>query len=384
MPRKRLLTRSLCVATGFLLAGLALSARAAEPGAKKAAERNFRFLAVADTHFWELEKYPAGLNAFKKWLGAVKPLKADFAVVLGDVCGDRYAALAQARKIAEESGFKVHFLPGNHDDAYGNKLEHWKKAFGRFYYSFDHKGWHFVSHWSQRPQSAWLAADLAKVKPGTPVIFWQHYGLRHGPRVWKLLEKHKVRMGMYGHTHGLRHGMTGKIRDVNLATFGSGFAVVDVMKDRRIAVQWRPRNVTKRLAIEHPALGDKIAAGKNRLLVTAFDSTRDVVKVEYSAGAGWKPMARKTGWSWTAEARLGGGQLRVRVKDSAGEEWKAAGKYMAGPRPVVKPGAGWPVWGGAPDNRRCSKDALKPPLRLAWHAQVGGRPSQPVLPTLTT
>jgi outer membrane protein assembly factor BamB/calcineurin-like phosphoesterase family protein len=342
-------------------------------------EGNFRFLAVADPHFWELEKHPKGLNAFKAWLQNIKPLKADFAVILGDVCGDRYAALPQARKIAEESGIKVHFLPGNHDDAYGNKLEYWKKAFGKFFYSFDHKGWHIVSHWSQKPQPKWLAADLAKVKPGTPTIFWQHYQPGHSPAVFSLLEKHQIKIVLSGHVHGLRTGMRGKIRDANLNTFGRGFAVVDVLKDGRIALEWRPRHMKKCLVIEHPAQADAVAAGEQKILVTAFDSARDVVSVEYNAGAGWKPLQKKTGWSWTAKAQLRGGQLQVRVKDSAGEDWTATSKYTIGNPLLVKLGANWPVWGGTPENRRCAKSKLTSPLQGAWQAQIGGRLSQPVL-----
>ncbi|MHC4914327.1 MAG: outer membrane protein assembly factor BamB family protein [Planctomycetota bacterium] len=369
--------RSLAAGLVLLLAAAAAPGRAGEP--PKPADRNFRFLALADTHFWELEKYPKGLEGFKVWLERVKPLGADFAVVLGDVCGDRYAALAQVRKIAEESGFKVYFLPGNHDDAYGNRPEHWKKAFGAFYHSFDHKGWHFVSHWSQKAQPEWLSKDLAGVKPGTPIIFWQHYGLRHNPGIWKLLEKHKVVMGMYGHTHGLRTGMSGGLRDVNLNTFGSGFAVVDVLKDKRIAIDWRPPGVSKRLVIEHPGEGDQVAAAEQKILVTAFDSCRDVVSVEYNAGAGWKKLEKVTGRSWTAAERLRGGAVQVRARDSAGEEWKAACRFTVGRKAEVRPGADWPVWGGTPDNRRCAKERLAPPLQLAWHAPVGGRPSHPVL-----
>ncbi len=343
------------------------------------AERNFRFLAVADTHFWELEKHPKGLQAFKAWLGRIKHLKADFMVVLGDVCGDRYAALPQAKKIADESGLKVHFLPGNHDDAYGRKPEYWQKAFGRHYYSFDHKGWHVISHWSQKRQPQWLAADLAKVRPGTPIMFWQHYPPVERGKIYPLLVKHKVRLVMSGHVHGLRTGMLGALRDANLNTFGTGFAVVDVLKDGRVALQWRPQGVSKRLVIEHPAEGDAVAAGEQKVLVTAFDSTRDVVKLEYNAGAGWKKLEKSTGWSWTATAQLRGGQVQVRARDSAGEEWTAASKYSVAARPVVKLGADWPVWGGTPENRRCAKSVLAPPLRLAWHAQIRGRAAQPVL-----
>jgi outer membrane protein assembly factor BamB len=47
--------------------------------------------------------------------------------------------------------------------------------------------------------------------------------------------------------------------------------------------------------------------------------------------------------------------------------------------PAVKLGADWPVPGGTPDNRRCAGNELAPPLALAWHTQLGGTCSQPIL-----
>jgi predicted MPP superfamily phosphohydrolase len=111
------------LAAALLAAALISPARAGEAAAPggDAPKRAFRFLAIADTHFWEQAKNPASLAAFKDFLEQVKPLGADFLVILGDVCGDQPAALPEAAKIAEESGVKVHFVSGNHDDSDGNQ-----------------------------------------------------------------------------------------------------------------------------------------------------------------------------------------------------------------------------------------------------------------------
>ncbi len=264
-------------------------------------------------------------------------------------------------------------MRGNHD-----RVEAYGKAFEKLNYSFDHKGWRIMGIDIGVRFHKTSGSELPKVPSGMPVICWRHYGPR--AREAENIAKHGVRLFMSGHTHGHRTGMQGKLRDVNLATFSTGFAVVDVMKDRRISVEWRPHRVSKRLSIVHPAEGSTVTSGVNTLLVSAFDSYRDVVKVEFNAGAGWKAMKKSTRRAWTAEAALGGGQLQVRVKDSAGEAWQAVSKYTAAPRKVaIKTGTDWPVAGGTSDNQRRAAEALAPGLRLAWHAQVGGRVSQPVL-----
>jgi len=380
--------------SGVLWLAAALLAAAWPPAGARAAEspapaksepdsavpqRAFRFLAVADTHFWETEKHPKSLAAFKDFLEKVKPLAADFLVILGDVCGDRYAALPEARKIADDSGVKVYFVSGNHDDNYGNEPKHFEEAIGPHCYSFDHQGWHFACHWSQKPNLKWLEEDLAKRPAGSPVIFWQHYP--PDGKVRAILEKHGAALAMSGHVHGHRTGMNGKLRDVTMDTFGAGFAVVDAFGDRKIRVNWRPRGISKSLTIVHPADGAEVAAGAATIAVNAFDSFREVVKVEYDAGSGPKLMRQDTDWSWSAPAELrGAGKLQVRATDTTGEVWTTASAWRgAASAPAVRPGTDWPVWGGAADNRRSTPDGIEPPLGLAWRAAVGGRCAQPVL-----
>ncbi|MFH1023009.1 MAG: PQQ-binding-like beta-propeller repeat protein [Planctomycetota bacterium] len=368
------------IAVGLFLAAFLSGDAGAADGGNAGSGQAFRFLAIADPHFFELEKAPKSLGAFKQFLADVKPLNADFLVVLGDVCGERRPALAQARKIAEESGLKVYFVSGNHDDTDGQKPEDFLGAFGEgsLFYSFNHKGYHFVMHWSQRPQFPWLEKDIASAPSGAPVIFCQHYPPDN--RYRKIFDKHPVAVSLTGHVHGYRTGMTGNLRDVNLPPFPEGFAVADVMGDGKIKIAWRPHGISKRLVIVHPAEGAEVFPGSAPIVVTAFDSGRDVVKVEYNDGAGWKPMVRSTNWSWTGSCEFRSGAVEARAVDSAGETWTAQSAYRpANAAAAVKIGADWLVRGGTPDNRRSTPDAVTPPLRFAWRAAVGGRCHQPVL-----
>jgi len=105
-------------------------------------------------------------------------------------------------KTEQELGLKVHHTLGNHDvvgiypasgiaptdPAYGKKL--FGDRFGKTYYSFDHKGHHFVVLDSifitpdhayegriDGEQLKWLAADLAAMPKGRPVIVSVHIPL---------------------------------------------------------------------------------------------------------------------------------------------------------------------------------------------------------------
>ena len=103
------------------------------------------------------------------------------------------------RQTERELAGKVYHTVGNHDvvglnqrspvepgaPEYGKKL--YEDNFGPLYYSFDHKGWHFIVLDSigieyykifkgqfDEKQLAWLKADLAAVGPTEPVVVVTH------------------------------------------------------------------------------------------------------------------------------------------------------------------------------------------------------------------
>ncbi len=105
-------------------------------------------------------------------------------------------------KTEQDLGMKLHHTIGNHDmlgvypqsglspadPLYGKKL--FEEHFGKTYYSFDHKGVHFVVLDSIRitadrayegrvddVQLQWLAADLKALPAGTPIIVAVHIPL---------------------------------------------------------------------------------------------------------------------------------------------------------------------------------------------------------------
>src|ERR1700735_3683756 len=213
----------------------------------------FTFLFVTDAHLQpELNGVVGTDMAFKK----ARTIKADFAINGGDPVFDSLAVPKQRAltlfdlydKTEQDLGVKVYHTVGNHDvlgiypasgiaqddPLYGKKL--FEQRLGKLYYSFDHKGHHFIVLDSigitddrayegriDAAQLQWLAADLAVLPAGTPIIVTVHiplvsaYGsylpevpkppahhsltVANANEVLALFEGHNVLGVLQGHTH---------------------------------------------------------------------------------------------------------------------------------------------------------------------------------------
>jgi 3',5'-cyclic AMP phosphodiesterase CpdA len=231
---------------------LGASAAASAMPAVAAPMEDFRFIFLTDTHLQpELNGVVGTDMAFKH----ARSLRADFAIQGGDHIFD---SLGTAKPIVlrnfdlydqteQDLGLKVHHTIGNHDvlgiypasgtppadPLYGKKL--FAERFGPTWYSFDHKGYHFIvldsvgitadHHYEARidaDQLAWLAADLASTPASTPIVVTTHIPLVtaqasytppakgvavngftffNGPAAIRLFEGHHVIGVLQGHTH---------------------------------------------------------------------------------------------------------------------------------------------------------------------------------------
>ncbi len=245
ITRRRFVT----LAAAASLAPRAALALAPKPG-------SFTFLFLTDTHLQPELNAVQGTDMAMKH---ARTIPADFAIQGGDHIFD---ALGTPRatairnfdlyaKTEQDLGLKVHHTLGNHDclgvytasgtpptdppptdPLYGKKL--FADRFGPTWYSFDHKGHHFITldsigitddhHYEARiddDQLQWLAKDLAAQPQGTPIIVTTHIPLVtafysylppepvaakstafiNGPAVIKLFEGHNVLGVLQGHTH---------------------------------------------------------------------------------------------------------------------------------------------------------------------------------------
>jgi len=168
---------------------------------------SFDFVFFTDTHIEpELDAAHGTDICFRKIAG----LKPDFAIMGGDhvydatsVGADRAKTVFDLyEKTSQSLQMTVHHAIGNHDPfgiieksgvpssdpAYGKKM--YEDRIGKTYYSFDHKGYHFIVLDSIQPtddrlweariedkQMSWLAEDLANVSPSTPIVGTIHVPL---------------------------------------------------------------------------------------------------------------------------------------------------------------------------------------------------------------
>jgi hypothetical protein len=209
-------------------------------GMAGAKQEEFYFVQLSDSHWGfkgpalnpdaggTLQKAVADVNAL--------PEAPDFIVFTGDLTHttedpkERRRRLAEFRDIVSALKNKnVHFMPGEHDASL-DRGQAWKEFFGPSYYSFDHKGVHFVaidnvSDPAARigeTQLAWLKADLAKLPMQTPIVVLTHrplfdlmpqwdWATRDGAQAIALLTPYPNVTVFYGHIHQENHHMTGHI-----------------------------------------------------------------------------------------------------------------------------------------------------------------------------
>jgi Icc protein len=261
-----------------------------------ATPESFTFLFITDAHIQpELNAATGTSMAFKK----ARTFKADFAIQGGDHVFDSLGVPKQRAvalfdlydKTEQDLGIKVYHTIGNHDilgiypssgipptdPQYGKKL--YEDRFGKRFYSFDHKGHHFIvldtvavtdDHAYEGrvdpDQLKWLAADLAALPKATPVIVTVHIPLvsafasyvpvlmappkhqsltvANANEVLALFEGHNVIGVLQGHTHinenveykGVNYVTSGAIcgnwwKGTRMGT-PEGFTVVDIANGR--------------------------------------------------------------------------------------------------------------------------------------------------------
>ena len=217
-------------------------------------ESKFKFAFMTDIHIQSKKNAEEG---FLKALKKAEELEPDFILTGGDLIFD---ALAQDHdsaktlydlysKISAETSIPIYNTIGNHeifglykksgvdesDENFGKKMFEDRLGEGKTYYSFDHKGWHFISldaigFTEDRKyygnidslQMKWLEEDLENVSKEAPIIISVHiplatiYGqMKFGPTyqltkgavvtnakdVLDKFKDHNLKLVLQGHLH---------------------------------------------------------------------------------------------------------------------------------------------------------------------------------------
>jgi len=223
---------------------------------------DFTFTYISDSHIQHIKgssfvrNWDQGLKRAIAEANLVVP-ESDFVMFGGDLAqlGKREELDHGAEMLSHLKG-KLHTVMGEHD-YYLDLGEYWSKLYGPHYYSFDHKGVHFVvlnsiivsDDWTfhrwptaeQRmlemagldnpngspfmvglKQREWLRADLEKIGKDTPLLVFSHSPLQKIYKGWNfwtddaeevqaLLQPFQNVTVIYGHVHQIQYNQIGNI-----------------------------------------------------------------------------------------------------------------------------------------------------------------------------
>lgn len=263
MSNSSFLTRRGFLQSGATVAGMGLLSQetgAAQAGQTSSPATPFRFIHLTDIHVQPERGAADGWMQCVRKVNQLNP-RPDFVITGGDLIMDALAADADRIDLewslfdaaAQELEVPVYHAIGNHDiggwspksrlakqDArYGKTRFADRYCQGQTYYSFDHKGWHFVvlDSIGQSPnedsesgylgiiddaQMEWLANDMSKIGREVPTVIVTHIPFfstvlqtMEGPQtppksvglvtnahlVRELLEPYNVQLVLSGHGH---------------------------------------------------------------------------------------------------------------------------------------------------------------------------------------
>lgn len=218
--------------------------------------KNFTFAYISDAHIQHI----SGTKFVRNWdRGLIRAVaetnllvpRPEFVVFGGDLAqlGTK-EELDHGGELLSKLDYKTYMVMGEHD-YYLDLGEYWSKLYGSHYYSWDHKGVHFVvlnsiltyddwtfNRWpsgAQRmlemagldnpngspfmvgeKQREWLKADLAKIGPDTPVVVFSHSPIQKIYKGWNfwtedaeqvqaILKPYKQVNVVYGHVHQIQY-----------------------------------------------------------------------------------------------------------------------------------------------------------------------------------
>jgi 3',5'-cyclic AMP phosphodiesterase CpdA len=170
---------------------------------------SFTFVFLTDIH---LKPELGAMEGFQMAIDSVNALKPDFVLTGGDLVDDAlYTSHERADSLYQlymkmSKGFQmpVYNAMGNHEHYgynatpkvdpehpdYGDRM--FERLIGHRYYSFDHKGWHFIilegtqkgdGNWGNyigqidEAQLDWIKEDLQNLDPETPIVVVTHIPL---------------------------------------------------------------------------------------------------------------------------------------------------------------------------------------------------------------
>ena len=235
-------TGALLAFDGGIGSSIGLDSALAAP-LRPTATKPFTFVQLSDSHIGFNKPPNADARVtFREAIAKVKALPAqpDFIIHTGDVSQlSRDNEFDDAEQMLKTTGLPVFFVPGEHDmlDPAGGKAflnRFGKGTRGAGWYSFDHRGVHFiglVNVVDLKPggmgnlgpeQLSWLKGDLAGRPSSTPIVVFAHmplwtvyaewgWGTDDAGEALKLLARFGSVTVLNGHIHQITQKVEGRV-----------------------------------------------------------------------------------------------------------------------------------------------------------------------------
>jgi 3',5'-cyclic-AMP phosphodiesterase len=222
----------------------------------------FNFAILTDAHLYDIKqhRFDRILERAVDDVNKMSPAP-DFVLYGGDLAQlAKPGEFDKGKQILSKLKMPYRIIPGEHD-WYLDLGKGWKQRFGDDFWSFDHKGVHFIGmnsilvddYWSARnltpdermswcaeleshrcglwgvgqQQLEWLKKDVARLSPDTPVIIMTHSPLwnyyprwnfqtRDAPEIRQILSKFDKVMAIHGHVHQVVYNSIGNMTSAGL------------------------------------------------------------------------------------------------------------------------------------------------------------------------
>lgn len=372
------------------------------PGIGK--DGSHQYVHVSDTEIFNTEGNEAWVKNIREYAANEN---AAFIIHTGDICYENGMKKHIKLMNTENMNVPVFYCIGNHDlvkGKYGEEV--FENNYGPVYYSFDVANVHYIvtpmpggDHkpgYTRLDVCRWLKNDLAHIKPGTPIVVFNHDILTYGDEfIYKgsetesiNLNKHNLKAWVYGHWHINHMKKQGNVYTVCTSSLDKGgidhstsaFRIMHVDGKGDFSSELRYSYLNNSICIASPA-GHTASP---EVTVNVYSSASPARRVTYTCLDRDKPVLRNkrlsqsSDWCWTATLPLkkthAGKELTIQVEAefNNGETVRSEKNFVYLPQQAdIRLTENWDNLLGNATHTAKAAAALDSMPGLAWVKNVG-------------
>ena len=370
-----------------------------------------RFIHISDTEISEECGHDDWVSNIRNYASNEN---VDFIIHTGDICYEKGMKNHIHLMNTENMKCPVFYCIGNHDlvkGKYGEEL--FESLYGPVYYSFDVGSTHYIvtpilggdyrPGYTKEDVYRWLKNDLAQLRPGTPVMIFNHdlltsgdtfiYGINSVEQID--LSNYNLKAWLYGHLHFNQVKKQGKVYSICTSTpirggidhSTSSFRTMYVDKNGDFTSELRYTYVDKQVQITSVSngLAPVTEAGEVPVTVNVYNANSSVRSVSCRYKVNQKmyskqiDLQKQSDWNWSALLPLSfckpGDQIEIYVTSNfeTGEaiQCTASFVYSGKKERRVLLSKQWTNLLGNAAHSGVANDTLQTPLKPAWVQSIG-------------